>query len=627
MRRTALVTAGVLVAAAGFTVFTAPADAAAAPTVQAYFSSESRTAGYEPKNGNWYTNPATGLAGTPYQLSRQADIAAAAASGTPTITVDTDQKFQTMLGVGSSLEESTIFNLSRMSAAGRDAALRALVDPVNGAGFNVIRITFGTSDFTSHDFYSYDDGAADPSLSRFSIQRDVDYKIISTLQQALAINPNIKFFASAWSAPAWMKSPATLIGGNLQSQYIPTLATYYRRAVQAYTAQGIAIHAMTLQNEPLFNPPDYPGMLVSADQERQLAKALRTELTNNGLGTKIWAFDHNFSDGVSYTQGVIGTGTSHNDAYSAVDGIAFHDYGGDPSTMATVKATYPEKDVMMTERSVWGTAGADRIVQYFRNSATLYEGWVSMLDQNRTPERWSGSPDPTMLIQSASSPDTFWKLPDYNMIAQFSKFVQPGAKRVATGYGSTGTVTNVAFVNPDNSLVTVAVNQTAANQTVTVRAGTQQFTGTIPAKTVATYVWAGAGSAGSGGGPNRTGQIVGYGGKCVDVAGASSANGTAVQLYGCNGTGAQSWTVGTDGTVRSLGKCLDVAAASSANGTKVQIYDCNGTAAQQWVAGAAGSLRSLGKCLDATGPSSTDGTKLQIWDCSGAPNQSWQLPT
>jgi O-glycosyl hydrolase len=621
MRRTALITAGVLVTGA---VFTPAAHAAAAPTVQAYFSSESRTAGYEPKNGNWYTNPATGLAGTPYQLSRQADLTAGAASGTATITVDTNQKFQTMLGVGSSLEESTVYNLSRMSATGRDAALRALVDPSTGAGFNVIRITFGTSDFTSHDFYSYDDGAADPSLSRFSIQRDIDYKIISTLKQALAINPNIKFFASAWSAPAWMKSPATLIGGNLQSQYLPNLATYYRKAVQAYAAQGIPIYAMTLQNEPLFNPPDYPGMLVSADQERQLAKALRTELTGSGLGTKIWAFDHNFSDGVSYTQGVIGTGTSHNDAYSAVDGIAFHDYGGDPSTMGTVKATYPEKDVMMTERSVWGTAGADRIVQYFRNSATLYEGWVSMLDQNRTPERWSGSPDPTMLIQSTSSPDTFYKLPDYNMIAQFSKFVQPGAKRVATGYGSTGTVTNVAFVNPDNSLVTVVVNQTGSNQAVTVRAGTQQFAGTIPAKTVATYVWAGAGDAG--GGSTRTGQIVGYGGKCVDVAGASSANGTAIQLYGCNGTGAQSWTVGADGTLRALGKCLDVAAANSANGTKVQLYDCNGTAAQRWAAGSNGTLTSLGKCLDATGPSSADGTKLQIWDCGGGANQRWSLP-
>jgi glucosylceramidase len=603
---------------AGVSMVTHEASAAAS-TVQVYYSSESRTAGYEPKNGNWFTSPATGLAGTPYKLSKQADLPVAASSGTAGINVDTTQKFQTVLGVGSSLEESTIFNLSRMSAAGRDKALRALVDPVNGAGFNVIRITFGTSDFTSHDFYSYDDGAADPTLSRFSIQRDVDYKIISTLQQALAINPNIKFFASAWSAPTWMKDNNSLIGGHLNTNQIPTLATYYRKAVQAYTAAGIPIYAMTLGNEPLFNPPDYPGMLITADQERQLAKALRTELTNNGSGTKIWAFDHNFSEGASYAAGVLTA-----DARASVDGIAFHDYAGDPSTMATVKATYPDKDVMMTERSVWGTAGADRIVQYFRNQATFYEGWVSMLDQNRAPERWSGSPDPSMLIQNPSSPDTFYQLPDYNLIAQFSKFVQPGAKRVSTGYGSTGTITNVAFVNPDNSLVTVVVNQTAGNQTFTLRAGTQQVTSTLPAKTVGTYVWAGAGSNAPTGG--RTGQIVGYGGKCVDIAGASSANSTAVQLFTCNGTTAQQWTVGTDGTIKALGKCLDVAAASSANGAKVQIYDCNGTTAQQWTVGSGGTLSSLGKCLDATGPSSADGTKLQIWTCGTGANQKWTLP-
>jgi len=618
--RTTALAAGVLLAASGLALVTHEASAAAASTVQAYWSSESRTAGYEPKNGNWYTSPATGLAGTPYQLSKQADIPTAAAGGTATITVDTTTQYQTILGVGSSLEESTIYNLSRMSAAGRDKALRALVDPATGAGFNVARITFGTADFTSHDFYTYDDGAADPSLSRFSIQRDVDYKIISTLQQALAINPNLKIFASAWSAPPWMKTSNNIIGGSLLSQYIPNLATYYRKAVQAYVAAGIPIYALTLQNEPLFSPADYPGMLVSADQERQLAKALRTEFTNNGLSPKIWAFDHNFSEGASYTAGVLTT-----DARASVDGIAFHDYAGDPSAMATVKATYPEKDVLMTERSVWGTAGADRIVQYFRNQATLYEGWVSMLDQNRSPERWSGSPDPTMLVQSPSSPDTFWKLPDYNMIAQFSKFVQPGAKRVSTGYGSTGSVTNVSFANPDNSLVTVVVNQTSANQTFTLRAGTQQFTSTLPAKTTGTYLWAGAGNAGSGGG-TKTGQIVGYGSKCVDVAGASSANGTAVQLYTCNGTSAQTWTVGTDGTVKALGKCLDVAGASSANGTKVQIYDCNGTTAQQWTAGSGGTLTSLGKCLDAAGPSSVDGTKLQLWDCTGGANQKWTLP-
>ncbi|MEU7894003.1 ricin-type beta-trefoil lectin domain protein [Nonomuraea sp. NPDC049152] len=123
-----------------------------------------------------------------------------------------------------------------------------------------------------------------------------------------------------------------------------------------------------------------------------------------------------------------------------------------------------------------------------------------------------------------------------------------------------------------------------------------------------------------------TGRITGYGGKCVDVAGAATANGTQIQLYTCNDTAAQSWTTETDGTVRALGKCMDVAAASSANGTKVQLWDCNGTAAQQWTAQADGTLRALGKCLDATGVSSADGTPLQIWDCSGGANQRWTLP-
>lgn len=616
MRRTAAVLlAAPTILAASTIVVGAPASAAPAVSVQVHLSSESRTAGWAPKSAAWYTDPATGLAGAPYQLSRQGDIATAAASGTATITVDPGRRYQTVLGVGSSLEESTVHNLSRMSAGARDQALRALVDPVNGAGFSVVRIAFGTSDFTSGDFYTYDDGAADPSLSRFSIQRDVDLRIVATLQQALAINPNLKIFASAWSAPGWMKTSGTIIGGSLLSQYIPNLAVYYRKALQAYAAQGVPIHALTLQNEPLFSPPDYPGMLVSADQERQLAKALRAELTANGLGgTRIWAFDHNFSEGASYAAGVLTA-----DARSSVDGIAFHDYAGDPSQMASVKAAYPDKDVLLTERSVWGTAGADRIVQYFRNQATLYQGWVSMLDQNRLPERWSGSPDPTMLVQSTTNRDTFWKLPDYNMVAQFSKFVKPGAVRVDSGYGSAATVTNVSFVNPDNSLVTVVVNQTSANQTFTLRAGGRQFTATLPAKTTGSYVWPGAGDA-----VTPSGLIIGYGGKCVDVAGASAANGTAVQLYTCNGTAAQSWTAG--GSVRALGKCLDVAGAASANGTKVQLYDCNGTAAQTWTPAADGSLRALGKCLDATGPSSADGTRLQIWDCTGAANQKWTLP-
>ncbi|MGP3984192.1 family 16 glycosylhydrolase [Streptomyces sp. KR80] len=119
--------------------------------------------------------------------------------------------------------------------------------------------------------------------------------------------------------------------------------------------------------------------------------------------------------------------------------------------------------------------------------------------------------------------------------------------------------------------------------------------------------------------------ITGFGGKCVDVAGANVANGTQIQLYDCNGTNAQQWTVGTDGTIRALGKCMDVAAANSADGTKVQLYDCNGTNAQQWTVGTDGTIRALGKCLDATNWSSANGTPLQIWSCSGGDNQRWTV--
>ncbi|MGW7610442.1 family 16 glycosylhydrolase [Streptomyces sp. NPDC054766] len=125
----------------------------------------------------------------------------------------------------------------------------------------------------------------------------------------------------------------------------------------------------------------------------------------------------------------------------------------------------------------------------------------------------------------------------------------------------------------------------------------------------------------------RTGAIKGIGGMCLDVAGASSADGTPIQLHGCNGADAQKWTVGSDGTVRALGKCLDVLAASTENGAAVQLYSCNGTKAQQWTLTSAGDLTNTGadKCLDAKDSSSADGTRLQIWTCGGTVNQKWTL--
>jgi hypothetical protein len=134
--------------------------------------------------------------------------------------------------------------------------------------------------------------------------------------------------------------------------------------------------------------------------------------------------------------------------------------------------------------------------------------------------------------------------------------------------------------------------------------------------------WTGAGGDGG------TGQIAGLAGKCVDVMNRLNTNGTPVQLYDCNNTPAQYWTLQADGTVRALGKCMDVTAAANQNGTKVQLYDCNGTPAQQWRVTAARQLVNVGsgRCLDVNEWNSANGTQLQLWDCLDQDNQRWVPP-
>ncbi|MEU9986425.1 lectin [Streptomyces sp. NPDC048045] len=126
-----------------------------------------------------------------------------------------------------------------------------------------------------------------------------------------------------------------------------------------------------------------------------------------------------------------------------------------------------------------------------------------------------------------------------------------------------------------------------------------------------------------------TGAITGLAGKCLDVAGADSADGTAVQLYDCNGTAAQQWTVGSDGTVRALGKCLDVTSNSTADGAKAQLWSCTGGANQKWTVTAAHDIVNpqANKCLDVTDNSSANGARAQIWSCSGGANQKWNAPS
>ena len=466
--------------------------------VEVWMSSEK-----EPSSRSWYHAPSH----ITYKLEKQPNlnITAEDSSNITTIHINPSKLYQSILGIGTSMEESTIFCLARMSEVKRNEVITKLVHTEKGIGIDFIRVCIGSSDFTGRKFYTYDDrinNEPDINLDHFSIQKDIDYNIIRTLKEALAINTHIKFLASPWTPPGWMKeknneftedNEYNLKGGKLKNEYIETLAKYYRKFIQAYKQQGIPIYAITLQNEPMLET-NYPSCAMTSDQEKKLAIALKRELSAYNLNSEIWIFDHNFNDGKNFATGVLDS----EEALNAVDGIAFHDYNGDIATMQEIQELYPSKDVMLTERSVWGAKGADRIAQYFRNSAVSYNSWVTMLDSNIAPHQWVGTPDPTMIVQDATLAitsvesniyDNYWLCPEYYLIGQFSKFIQRGAKRIDSNYGEVDKITNVAFLNPDNNIIIVVINQTKENQPLKISCNNLQISSKMPACTVATYIW------------------------------------------------------------------------------------------------------------------------------------------
>jgi beta-glucosidase len=187
----------------------------------------------------------------------------------------------------------------------------------------------------------------------------------------------------------------------------------------------------------------------------------------------------------------------------------------------------------------------------------------------------------------------------------------------ALSYSATGLPAGTSISATTGSITGTPAATGTSTVTVTARDGSGAFAS-------ASFTWTVA-PAGSGGG--ATGPVTGYQGLCLDVRSASSADGTPVQVYTCNGTNAQQWTVAADGTLQALGKCLDVSGGGTANGTLVQLYTCNSTGAQAWQAQSNGELVNpqSGKCLDDTGFGGS-GTQVQIWACTDGTNQQWTLP-
>ncbi|MCW2939615.1 MAG: glucosylceramidase [Actinomycetia bacterium] len=553
-------------------------------------------------------------------------------SANQTISVDENTRYQQFTGGGASFTDTAAWLMQSsgaLTSTTRTQVMQKLFDPVNGIGLGFLRNPMGASDLARYS-YSYDDmpaGQTDPSLSHFSISHDLA-DILPLTKQARQLNPALKVMGTPWSAPAWMKDNGDFNNpGWLQSQYYPAYAQYFTKFVQAYQAQGVPIDYVSAQNEPTCCS-GYPSMSWNGSGLDYFTKNnLLPAFHAAGLSTKVLALDWNWDTYSNYGAPVVDDSAIRSD--SLFGGVAWHGYGGNVSQQTTVHNQYPSTDAYDTEHSggTWVSnqqqEDMHNIVDYTRNWGKSVVKWSLAVDQNMGPHN-GGCPTCTGLI-TVHNGDSLSGLVDYNIeyydMGHLTKFVRPGAYRIDSTANTA--VPNVAWLNPDGSKALIAYNDSGSTQSIKVNWGAQSFVYTLPAQTSATFTWSGTPSS------TPTGQITGIGGKCVDVAGANSANGTAVQLYDCNGTVAQQWTVGTDGTIRALGKCMDLTSGGTANGTQVQIYDCNGTGAQQWVRGATQSVvnPASGRCLDATGVSSANGTRLQIWDCSGGTNQQWTLPS
>ncbi|MFB7825708.1 ricin-type beta-trefoil lectin domain protein [Streptomyces hydrogenans] len=567
-------------------------------------------------------------------LAPQAPLAFGPAGGgaTHTITVDESTTYQQFEGGGASITDTTAHLLrgGAISAATRDEVMRRLFSPTDGIGLSFVRNPIGASDLSRPGNVSLDDTCCD--LNDFGANGyDTNVRLLTA--QARQLNPGLRVKGVPWSAPGWMKDNGRMDQmGWLKWEHYPTYAQYLVKYLQSYQAAGIKVDYLSVQNEPnccqAGNPTamNYPGMSWNPSGLVEFTKNhLYPALRAAGLTTKVLVHDWNYGDYANFGAGILGDAGVRNDPLFG--GIAWHGYFGDPAVGSQVHDQYPGVRQFSTEHSggTWIGNQHDEdlkdIVSYARNWSSSLVKWSLALNQDMGPHN-GGCGTCTGLVTVQEGGPRAGQVDytvEYYTTGHLTKFVRPGAYRIAST--DNATVQNVAWRNPDGSKALIAHNRGGSAQSVRVDWGGQSFTYSLPAHTTATFTW-----SGTPGGGAPAGALTGLAGKCLDVAGAATADGTAVQLHGCNGTAAQRWTLAADGSVRALGKCLDVAGGAVADGTKVQLYTCNGTGAQRWrydpvthdVVNAAAD-----KCLDVTGNSSADGTRAQIWTCTGGANQKW----
>jgi glucosylceramidase len=403
---------------------------------------------------------------------------------------------QEILGFGGALTDATCYVLSQLSEAERQAILHDLFAPGKMA-MNVCRTCIGASDY-SRSAYSFDESAEpDPELKKFSIDHDKAY-ILPVLRDARKLNPDLFLFSSPWSPPGWMKSSGSMLGGAMRKPSFAPYAQYFLKFLNAYKAEGVAIDAVTIQNEVDTDQDGrMPACLWGQEYEIDFVQNhLGPVLRKAGVSTKIWVLDHNYS-----LWGRAIDELSVPDANEYIDGIAWHGYVGEPSAMTRVHDAFPQKsaywteggpDVSLPDYQTDYTKWAETFNGVLRNWARSITAWNLALDEKGNPNIGPFSCGGVVTVENGTRKVT--KSGQYWAFAHYSKHVRRGAKVLQTngvgeGQGTAGPVSHTGFRNPDGSFVVVLANR-GPEKRAQLLLGSLALDIELPADSVQTLQWA-----------------------------------------------------------------------------------------------------------------------------------------
>ena len=405
------------------------------------------------------------------------------------IRIDPDQSYQEILGFGAAFTDASCYLFHRLNSKDREALLAELFGPA-GLRLSVCRTCIGASDYST-SAYSFDDSSEpDPELTRFSIEHDRAY-ILPSLRSARQVNPDLFLFSSPWSPPGWMKAGGSMLGGSMRKKYFAPYAEYFVKFLQAYSAEGVKINAVTVQNEV---DTDQDGKMPAAlwGQEYEIEfvkKHLGPAFERASLDTKIWILDHNYN-----LWGRVINELSDPAVNKRVDGIAWHGYAGTPDAMTRVREAFP------TKHNYWTEGGPDitspdyatdwakwshTFTGTLRNWAQCIVGWNLLLDEKGMPNIGPFSCGGLVTVDSKTGKVT--RSGQYWAFAHYSKVIERGA-RVIASQGELEGIDHVAMQNPNGSHVLVVTNR-GEQRRLECRLGERALDLVVDPDSVTTLLW------------------------------------------------------------------------------------------------------------------------------------------